>query len=53
MLENIFLKVLDLIYPIKCPICNKNIINRNESICKFCESTLKYKNFLRKYRTII
>ena len=47
MFKKLFLKVLDLVYPIKCPICDKNFISRSDLVCKSCSSNLKNINFIK------
>lgn len=34
-------KVLDLIYPIRCVICNSKTVKREEHICNLCKNNLK------------
>ena len=34
-------RVLDLIYPVKCVICNDKVVKRAKYICNLCKENLK------------
>ena len=36
MFKNFIEKIMDVIYPNKCVLCNKSIINRHEYVCEKC-----------------
>mgnify|MGYP004596408605 CR=1 FL=1 len=41
MLKRIFDVVLDFIYPPKCVLCNKVVVNRKQQVCSDCSNNLK------------
>ncbi|MGB4657663.1 MAG: ComF family protein [Mobilitalea sp.] len=34
--------ILDIIYPVRCPICNEIVIPKGTKICSFCKEKLRY-----------
>jgi ComF family protein len=38
----LFQTILDIIYPIRCPICNEIVIPKGTKICSFCKDKLPY-----------
>ena len=34
--------ILDLVYPVRCPVCNRILIQKEDMVCRECEGVFRY-----------